>query len=124
MLANDISVQVTTRHLTEHPVNEEGKFAFAYFITISNHSEQPVQLISRYWLITDGNGKQTEVSGAGVVGQQPVIKPGESYEYNSGAILDTPVGTMQGYYEMQDSQQQLFEVPIDIFTLAVPSQMN
>ena len=80
---------------------EKDKYVFAYTITIKNHSRN-TKLHSRYWLITDANGKETEVEGEGVVGEQPTIRPGESYKYTSGAVLDTPVGTMEGYYVMRN----------------------
>ena len=119
-----IDVAVVSKHLPEHPVAGEGKFAFVYFVTITNHFDQPMQLLNRYWLITDGNGKQTEVRGPGVVGNQPLIQPGESYEYNSGAILDTPVGSMQGFYEMQDPHGKAFEAPINVFSLRAEKFLN
>lgn len=123
-LSDKIKVVVHTQHLPEHTANEADKYAFAYEINIANNSDESVQLINRYWLIIDGNGKQSEVEGAGVVGQQPQIESGDSFQYTSGAVLDTPVGSMQGYYEMQDKDGVLFRVPIDIFRLAVPHQIN
>lgn len=123
-LSDKINVSVITQHLPEHAANEADKYAFAYEITIANNSRESVQLINRYWLIIDGNGKQSEVEGAGVIGQQPQIDSGNSFQYTSGAVLDTPVGSMQGFYEMQDKDGALFRVPIDIFRLAVPHQIN
>ncbi|MBC3765392.1 Co2+/Mg2+ efflux protein ApaG [Neptunicella marina] len=122
--AEDIVITVKTQFLADHPVCDEGKFAFAYFITIKNTSKQSVQLLNRYWLITDGNGKTSEVQGAGVVGEQPHISPNQAHHYNSGAILDTPVGTMQGFYEMQRADGSTFEAPIPLFSLAVTSLVN
>lgn len=119
-----IKVDVTTRHLPDHPANTDEKYAFAYQIVITNESDLPVQLISRYWLITDGSGKKSEVQGEGVIGKQPNIAPGENFEYTSGAVIDTPVGTMEGYYQMQTEEGDLFKVPIDVFTLAVPNIIN
>lgn len=121
---NDINISVKTAFLADHPVAEEGKYAFAYFISIENNGSQSVQLLNRYWLITDGNGKASEVSGPGVVGEQPHIAPGHTHQYNSGAILDTPVGSMQGFYEMQRPDGSLFQAPIPLFSLAVPSLIN
>ncbi len=118
-----ISINVKTQYL-DGRILDKSQFPFAYTITISNKGKQDVQLLNRYWLITDGDGKKTEVQGAGVVGEQPVICPNESYEYTSGAILDTPVGTMQGYYEMQWADGELFQVPIEVFSLAVPNVLN
>ncbi|MBD3585896.1 Co2+/Mg2+ efflux protein ApaG [Salinimonas sp. HHU 13199] len=119
-----IKVDVSTRHLPDHPANTDEKYAFAYQIVITNESDIPVQLISRYWLITDGSGKKSEVQGDGVIGKQPKIAPGGNFEYTSGAVIDTPVGTMEGYYQMQTEDGDMFKVPIDVFTLAVPNIIN
>lgn len=119
-----ISIEVSTRHLPEHLPSDSRQFAFAYQVTITNRSSTPVQLLNRYWLITDANGKQTEVRGAGVVGKQPTISPSQEYQYTSGAILDTPVGTMEGYYELETSEGYRFRAPIAVFSLAVPNVVN
>ncbi len=119
-----IRVEVATRYLPEHSEPEEDRFAFAYEVTIRNEGRVPARLLSRYWLITDGDGDQQEVEGAGVVGQQPRIMPGSSYQYTSGAILDTPVGTMEGHYRMEREDGIHFEVPIPCFRLAVPVSLN
>lgn len=123
-ITDSVKVAVKTRYLAEHLGQEQSKYAFAYQISISNQGPEEMQLLNRYWLITDGNGKQTEVQGPGVIGEQPVIDPGNSYQYTSGAVLDTPVGSMQGYYEMQNKAGKMFKVPIDIFGLAVPNSVN
>ena len=120
---NKVNITVDTQYL-KNQIPDKDKYAFAYKIAIHNSGQQSVQLINRYWLITDGNGKKTEVQGAGVIGEQPHIKPGDSFQYTSGAILDTPVGTMQGYYEMQDDDGERFNAAIDIFSLAVPNVLN
>ncbi|WP_100643869.1 Co2+/Mg2+ efflux protein ApaG [Alteromonas facilis] len=122
--ANDIHVSVKTRYLDNHAKVDEGKFAFAYQVDIRNLGSQPSQLLTRYWLITDGNGKTAEVRGDGVVGKQPTIQPGESFIYTSGAVIDTPVGSMQGFYEMQNEDGQRFKAAIDIFSLRVPNAVN
>ena len=119
-----VNVEVQTRHLADHPASEKGQYAFAYQITITNHTDISVQLINRYWLITDSAGKRSEVEGSGVVGKQPTLAPGEEFQYTSGAILDTPVGTMEGYYEMQSQDGEMVRVPIDVFRLAVPNSIN
>ncbi|WP_100656080.1 Co2+/Mg2+ efflux protein ApaG [Alteromonas flava] len=121
---NAIQVRVKTRYLAEHAKTDEGKFAFAYQVEISNIGDQASQLMTRYWLITDGNGKTAEVRGDGVVGKQPTIQPGESFVYTSGAVIDTPVGTMQGYYEMRAADGKHFKAPIDVFGLRVPHLVN
>lgn len=121
---NDIQIKVVTRYLPNHLPPEEQKFAFSYQITITNGSGEPVKLLNRYWLITDGNGKTSEVYGAGVVGEQPDIKPSQQYQYTSGAVLDTPVGTMQGHYEFRRPDGSHFKAPIPLFSLAVPNALN
>lgn len=119
-----IQISVNTEFLHNRLPDEKQKYAFAYHITIVNAGDTDVQLLNRYWLITDANGKTSEVQGAGVVGEQPVIPPGQKYQYTSGAILDTPVGSMQGYYEMQSTDGETFRAPIDVFSLAVPNLIN
>ncbi|GFD73260.1 Co2+/Mg2+ efflux protein ApaG [Alteromonas marina] len=120
----DIKVRVKTRHLPEHLPSDSKQFAFAYHITIENNSDKTVQLINRYWKITDADGKTSEVQGAGVVGKQPILKAGEQFEYTSGAVIDTPVGNMEGYYEMELEDGERFRLPIDIFRLAIPSILH
>ena len=124
VVTTDISVKVQTRFLQDQIPVEEGKFAFAYRVTVSNLGNEAAQLLSRYWLITDGNGKTSEVSGDGVVGKQPTIQPGESFSYTSGAVIETPVGSMQGYYEMVTATGERIKAPIDVFSLRVPNAVN
>ena len=123
LLNNTVRVSVKTRYLPDQ-ASDEGKFAFAYHITIHNTGAESVQLLNRYWLITDGNGKKTEVHGPGVVGEQPVISAGGSYQYTSGVLLDTPLGSMQGHYEMRALSGELFNANIDVFSLLVPRLVN
>lgn len=123
-IVQNIIVEAATKYLPEHPAAKQAQYAFAYEITIKNQSEQSVKLLNRYWLITNADGKKTEVKGAGVVGEQPLIPSGESYQYNSGAVLDTPVGAMEGYYEMQLADGEMVTVPIRPFSLAVPNAIN
>ncbi|MEP4888984.1 MAG: Co2+/Mg2+ efflux protein ApaG [Aliiglaciecola sp.] len=121
----DICIDVQTQYLEDRFPESEEKYAFAYKITITNNSQDEVTLLNRYWLITDGNGDKSEVSGKGVVGEQPLIKPSESFQYTSGAILDTPVGTMQGHYEFScDENDELLKVPIEVFRLADTNVLN
>ncbi|MGB2426221.1 MAG: Co2+/Mg2+ efflux protein ApaG [Alteromonas sp.] len=122
--SSEIKVQVQTRYLEDQVPVEEGKYAFAYRVNIANHGDQPTQLLSRYWLITDGNGKTSQVQGDGVVGKQPTIQPGESFTYTSGAVIETPVGSMQGYYEMQNADGERVKATIDVFSLRVPNIVN
>lgn len=120
----NVSIKVASQYLPDQRDEGAEKYAFAYKIAIYNGGKDTVQLLNRYWLITDGNGKKTEVTGVGVVGEQPLIKAGHSFVYTSGAVLDTPVGSMQGYYQMQTEQGELFEAPITAFRLAVPNIIN
>jgi ApaG protein len=120
---NKVEITVETQYL-KNQIPDKDKYAFAYKISIHNHGQHSIQLINRYWLITDGNGKKTEVQGPGVIGEQPHIPPGEYFKYTSGAVLDTPVGTMQGYYEMQQKDGERFEAAINVFSLAVPNIVN
>ncbi|MBU2180313.1 MAG: Co2+/Mg2+ efflux protein ApaG, partial [Gammaproteobacteria bacterium] len=103
---------------------EAERFVFAYTITIRNQSAQKVKLLRRYWSITDANGKHSEVYGEGVIGEQPELLPGTSYTYTSGSVLETPVGTMQGHYEMQAADGENFNAQIPVFRLAIPNILN
>ena len=122
--AEVIIIEVDTEYVAPRSRPEQARYAFAYTITIRNRGEEPVQLLSRTWLITDGNGKQTEVEGEGVVGQQPHIAPGDSYRYSSGTLLDTPLGTMQGAYQLETASGDRFTAPIPVFRLAIPNILN
>lgn len=119
-----ISIQVRTQYLAEHSAPLARRFAFAYTISITNNGDEPVQLLRRHWIITDGNRKVEEVRGDGVVGQQPWIAPQQSYHYTSGAVLETPVGTMEGSYDMQRANGDSFMALIPRFTLAKPGALN
>lgn len=119
-----IKVSVVVRYLDEQSDEEAERYVFAYTITISNLSELTIQLLSRHWLITDSNMKVQEVRGDGVVGEQPVLKPRQSFEYTSGTALTTPVGTMSGSYSMQTSDGEPFEVAIPQFVLSVPRVLH
>lgn len=119
-----ISITVETQYLGHPIAPNEDQYAFAYRITISNRSDEVVQLMSRHWIIRDADNHVQEVHGAGVVGQTPVIAPGQSFTYSSGAVVKTPVGTMQGSYQFIDSQHQPFEVPIPVFRLAVEAVLH
>lgn len=120
---NKVDITVETQYL-KNRIPDKDKYVFAYKISIQNNGQQAVQLISRYWLITDGNGEKTEVQGDGVIGEQPHIQIGDTFQYTSGAVLDTPVGTMQGYYEMQREDGERFQAAINVFSLAVPNAVN
>ncbi len=120
----DIRIQVATRYVDEQSEPEMDRYVFAYTITISNDGGVAAKLISRHWIITDANGKVQEVSGDGVVGEQPHLQPGEEFQYSSGAVLDTPVGAMQGMYRMETDDGVNFDAPIAAFTLAVPGLLH
>lgn len=129
---DNVTVDVRTTYLPSHSSPESSQYTFAYTIDITNFGLQPVQLLSRHWQITDGNGDVQEVRGDGVVGEQPVIEPGTHFRYTSGATLPTPVGYMQGEYTMivhdgskkDPDEQPAFEVPIRAFTLHTPTALN
>lgn len=121
---NQIDVTVQTQFLREQSDPAQFHFAFGYTITISNHGKFPARLLTRHWIITDANGEVQEVHGDGVVGEQPLIQPGHSYQYSSGAILPTPVGSMQGTYTMISDQGDFFDATISPFRLAMPELVN
>jgi len=119
-----IDVSVSTEYLPEQSSPERDHYAFSYEVTIANNGSQSAQLLSRHWLITDGNGKIQEVRGAGVIGEQPVIPPGYRHIYSSGTVLATKVGSMQGSYQMLAEDGQHFDAPIAPFRLAVPGALH
>jgi len=119
-----IRISVDTMYIAAQSDSAAERFVFAYTIVIENCATTAVQLLRRYWSITDANGKHTEVRGDGVIGEQPVLAPGESYTYTSGAVLETPVGTMVGHYEMKGADGVEFNAPIPMFRLAVPHILN
>ena len=121
---NGIRVQVTTRYLPERSSPRDNEYWFAYFIRISNVGDETAQLISRHWIITTADGETEEVQGPGVVGEQPVLRPGEQYEYTSFCPLRTPLGTMHGSYTMTTDEGESFEAEIEPFTLAIPHVVN
>ncbi len=121
---NKILVQATPHFIEAQSEPENHRYVFAYTITITNQGEIPAQLLSRHWLITDSNGKVQEVRGSGVVGEQPYLKPGESFRYTSGAMIETPVGTMQGNYAMRSDEGDDFLADIPKFTLSIPRVLH
>ena len=124
MTERAITVSVNTEYLGQQSAPDDGRFAFAYHITIHNQSIESAQLLGRHWIITDSNQSAKEVRGMGVIGEQPLIGAGQSYQYTSGVVLDTPIGTMQGHYTMLDHQGQSFNVPIKPFLLSTPNTVN
>ena len=121
---NSIDVSATSVYLAQQSSPDEERFVFSYTITIRNTGAAPAQLLTRHWLITDSNGRIQEVHGDGVIGEQPVISPGEKHVYTSGAILETPVGTMEGSYGMRSDNGESFKAAIPVFRLAVPDVLN
>jgi ApaG protein len=120
----EITVTVQTRYVEDQSDPEEARFVFAYTVSIANTGTVPAQLISRHWVIRDAADDEQEVRGLGVIGQQPLIKPGEKFEYTSGCALNTPVGTMRGTYQMAAEDGIQFEADIPEFTLAMPRVLH
>ena len=115
-----IRIEVETAYLDEQSDPKEHRYVFSYTITIRNEGMVAARLLTRHWVITDANGKVQEVRGDGVVGEQPHLKPGQGFRYSSGAVLETPVGAMQGSYEMVTDDGMRFDAPIAAFRLAMP----
>ena len=117
-------VQPVAQFIPDQSDPEENRYLFAYTITIRNVGEVPAQLVSRHWIITDAHDEVQEVRGLGVVGKQPLLKPGESFQYTSGSALNTPVGTMKGTYQMVAEDGTHFDAEIPEFTLAMPRVLH
>jgi ApaG protein len=122
--AHKIRVDVDTSYLEEQSDPKERRYVFSYTITIRNEGSVPARLLTRHWIITDSNGKVQEVRGEGVVGEQPYLKPGQGFRYSSGAVLETPVGAMQGSYQMVADDGEQFDAPIAAFRLAMPGLLH
>jgi len=121
---NNIQIGVETRYIEDQSNPEKNYYVFAYTITIQNTGDQTAQLISRHWVITDSNHKVQEVRGDGVIGEQPVLKPGEQFVYTSGTMLETSVGTMKGSYQMKADDGSQFDATIDEFVLSTPRVLH
>ncbi len=119
-----IRVEVQTSYVPEQSDPRDKRYVFAYTITISNEGKVPARLLTRHWIITDANGNVKETRGDGVVGEQPYLKPGQGFRYSSGAVIETPVGTMQGSYQMVADDGERFDAPIAPFRLAMPGVLN
>lgn len=124
ILSSLVNVSIESAYISSQSNENELQFVYSYTITIKNNSEEALKLLSRYWLITDSNGDESTVSGEGVVGEQPLIQPQKSYTYSSGCLLKTPVGTMQGHYQMLNQGNELVQVEIPVFRLAKPNILN
>jgi ApaG protein len=124
VLPQDIDISVQTQYLQEQSDPDNNRYVFAYTIGIENTGEKPIKLLSRHWIITDDNDKVEEVRGTGVLGQQPLIAPGQVFHYTSGAVLTTGFGTMQGSYEMLREDGEKFAAPIPAFLLSRPLSVH
>ena len=123
-MTQPIRVSVQTSYLPEQSDPGSERYVFSYTITIHNAGEEAARLLRRHWIITDANGKVQEVRGDGVVGEQPHLAPGQGFRYSSGAILETPVGTMEGSYQMITDEGRNFDAPIAPFRLAMPGILH
>jgi len=123
-LTRSVRIIVQPRYVAEQSSPEDQQYLFAYHITIRNEGDQPVQLLARHWVITNGEGRVEEVRGPGVVGYQPKLNPGQEFQYTSGCPLNTPVGTMHGSFQMVTETGESFDAQIAPFRLAVPQVLN
>ena len=123
-MTEGIRVQVQSHYLADQSSPRDDRYVFAYTITITNTGDVPAQLVSRHWIITDSNNQVQEVRGLGVVGEQPRLRPNESFEYTSGTAIATPVGTMRGSYQMVAEDGTHFDAPIPEFTLSMPRVLH
>ncbi len=121
---HEITVEAVAQYLEDDSAPEEDRYVFAYRITLKNTGTVAAKLVSRHWIITDADGDVQEVRGLGVVGEQPELAPGESYEYTSGCALSTAVGTMQGSYQMRAADGTRFDAAIPVFTLSIPRVLH
>ena len=119
-----IMITVITEYLTEQSQPEENRYAFAYHITIKNQSVRSAKILTRHWIIIDANQERKEVHGEGIVGKQPILLSGDKYEYTSAVVLDTPVGTMEGSYQLVDDGGVTFNAPIQPFLLSIPHAVH
>lgn len=121
---HEITVSARTAFIPDQSDMQSGRYVFAYTITITNTGTVPAQLVSRHWIITDSNNQVQEVRGLGVIGEQPLLRPSESFEYTSGTAIATPVGTMHGSYQMVAEDGVRFDAPIPEFTLSMPRVLH
>jgi ApaG protein len=120
-----VQIEVTSKYLgTQEQAEKTRVYVFSYTVNITNTGNEDLKLLSRYWLITNGNGEKVEVEGDGVIGEQPTILPNQTYTYTSASMLKTKVGTMEGFYNFESSDVQHFKAPIPIFSLAVPNALH
>ncbi|MDD5033933.1 MAG: Co2+/Mg2+ efflux protein ApaG [Methylococcaceae bacterium] len=124
MTARELKVEVKTVYLGEQSHPDADRYTFAYTVTMQNTGTVAAKLLGRRWIITDANGKRVEVVGEGVVGEHPYLRPGEAFEYTSAATIETPVGCMQGSYQLIADDGVPFEAPIEVFSLAIPRRLH
>ena len=122
--SNQIEVDVETSYIEDQSAPDKNRYVFAYTITIRNEGDAPAKLLTRHWIINDGNGNVQEVHGEGVVGEQPYLRPGDSFRYTSGTIIETPVGSMEGTYQMLTDGGKPFDADIPVFTLSQPNGLH
>ena len=122
--SHKIRVDVSTNYVDDQSKPDESRYVFAYTITIRNEGKVPARLMTRHWVITDANGKVQEMHGEGVVGEKPYLMPGQGFRYSSGAVIETPVGAMQGSYQLVADDGSRFDAPIAPFTLAMPGMLH
>ncbi len=121
---NKIHIEVNPAYIKEQSDPTNNHYVFSYTVTIRNDGDQPARLLARHWIITDGDGQVQEVRGDGVIGEQPHLRPGEGFQYTSGTFMNTPVGTMQGSYQMIADDGEKFDAEIPSFTLSVPNVLH
>jgi ApaG protein len=121
---NAIQIDTVTQYLESESMPEAGRYVFTYTVTIRNISDAPARLLTRHWVITDAHGKIQDVRGEGVVGETPHLNPGDAFRYTSAAMIETPVGTMQGEYQMLSDDGEYFDAEIPLFTLAIPRTLH
>ena len=122
--ANKINVEILPAYLADQSDPSNDHYVFSYTVTIRNEGKNSARLLTRHWVITDGDGQVQEVRGEGVIGEQPHLSPGEDFKYTSGTFMNTPVGTMRGSYQMITDAGEIFEADIPNFTLAVPNTLH
>jgi ApaG protein len=123
-IRDTIEIQIRTSYLDAQSAPGQGRYVFSYTVRLANRGKHMAQLLDRHWIITDANGKVEEVRGRGVIGEQPRLQPGEVFEYTSGAVLATDVGTMQGAYTWLDDDGEHFQSPVPRFTLSIPRTLH
>ena len=123
-MKNPIAISVSTEYLDNQSKPEDGRYVFAYHISIENRGSLAVQLLSRHWIIVDANQERKEVRGLGVIGEQPTLAPGDIYNYTSGVVLATPIGTMEGTYQLTYDEGEPFDAAIEPFLLSMPHAVH